>query len=61
MDRGAWQATQSMGSQRVGHDQETNTFTISFHFPYKLHGDRNFLNICLAVLGLSCDKWDLVL
>ena len=33
MDRGAWQATvygvelQSMGSQRVGHDSATNTFS----------------------------------
>ena len=25
MDRRAWQAVQSMGSQRVGHDRATNT------------------------------------
>ena len=25
MDRGAWQATESVGSQRVGHDWATNT------------------------------------
>ena len=29
MDRGAWQATQSMGLQRVGHDWATS---LSFHF-----------------------------
>ena len=27
LDRETWWATQSMGSQRVGHDLATNTFT----------------------------------
>ena len=30
MDRRAWKV-QSMGSQRVGHNGVTNTFTFSFH------------------------------
>ena len=29
-DRGAWQATQSMGSKRAGHDWVTNTFTFLY-------------------------------
>ena len=29
MNRGAWQVTQSMGLQTVGHDWATNTFTFS--------------------------------
>ena len=31
MDRGAWWAIQSMGSQWVGHDWATNTHTLSHH------------------------------
>ena len=30
MNRGAWQAIQSMGSQRVTHDWEANTFYLGF-------------------------------
>ena len=32
MDRGAWQATQSMGSKRVGHGWVTNTHKTSCKF-----------------------------
>ena len=37
MDKGAW-GPQSMGSQRVGHDLATNTFTFNMYlFSLKTH------------------------
>ena len=42
MDRGAWPAT-VMGSQRVGHDWATNTYTFTFHTWMQLFSD---IRIC---------------
>ena len=53
MDRGVWQATQSMGSQRVGHSWATNTFTFFLFFntfTFKLK------HIILKTQSLSCTR-----
>ena len=40
MDRGAWWAAQSMGSQRVGHDVVTNNTEYSFQRTNKYHYEK---------------------
>jgi len=36
MDGGAWQAIQSMGSQRVGHDKQQSTTQLLFIHTFKI-------------------------
>ena len=52
-DRGAWQATQSMGSQRVGHDWVTNTHTVTLWWAFLLVSSLRVLCVLASTQNLT--------